>query len=112
MKDKILGVTREEWIAEGERLFGDDMMKWRFVCPSCGNVQSVEEFAKYKDKGATPDSAYFNCIGRYDGHGDADMCSGKSPCNYTSGGLFCISPVSVTHNGKTTHIFAFAEVKK
>ena len=105
-------MTREEWINDGKQLFGDDMLKWKFVCPSCSHIQTPEDFRQYKDKGATPDTAYFNCIGRYDGHEDVDMCSGKSPCNYTGGGLFGLNPVEVTHDGKTIRVFSFAKQER
>lgn len=38
--------TKKEWSIEGRRLFGDDIMKWKFKCPSCGRVISIQE---YKD---------------------------------------------------------------
>ena len=47
-------MTRAEWEAEGKRRFGDDMMTWRFVCPSCGHVQSAND---YKAAGA-PSTVY------------------------------------------------------
>jgi hypothetical protein len=104
--------TIDEWLAEGERLFGQNMLEWKFVCPSCGHVQTPEDFRPHKDKGSTPDSARFSCIGRYDGHMDTDMCSGKSPCNYTSGGLFKLAPITVIDaDGKKFSCFAFAEGK-
>ena len=89
----------EEWLAEGERLFGPDRMDWKFVCPMCGNVQSVREFKQLADEGynVTPDSARYNCIGRYKGGRSAFLKDGKSgpPCDYTTGGLFNVSPVKV-----------------
>ena len=94
--DFMKRVSLKEWMDEGRSLFGPDMLKWKFICPSCGNVQTPEDFRPFKNKGAQPDSARFNCIGRYDGHMEVDMCSGKSPCNYTSGGLLNISPVKIT----------------
>lgn len=103
-------MSLQEWMAEGERLFGPDMLSWKFVCPSCGHIQSPEDFRPYKLKGAFPDTARYSCIGRYDGHTDTDMCSGKSPCNYTSGGLLNISPITVVdEDGKGHSCFAFAE---
>ena len=36
--------TREEWLAEGQKLFGDDYTKYRFKCPKCGNVASGQDF--------------------------------------------------------------------
>ena len=92
-------VTLAEWKAEGEQLFGPDMLDWRFVCPSCGHVQSPRDFDLYWQQGATPEDARFNCIGRFDGHMDVEICSGSSPCNYTGGGLFRLCPVTVVDEG-------------
>lgn len=104
-------MTLAEWRAEGQRRFGDDQLKWRFKCPACGHVQAVEDFRAYKDKGATADSANFNCIGRYGGaKRGAFEDKGPGPCNYTSGGLFNISPmVVVTEDGKEHRGFDFAD---
>ena len=57
----------EEWKAEATRRFGPDMLKWRFRCPMCGHVASVQDF---KDAGAkSPNCAYQECLGRYTGKG-------------------------------------------
>ena len=103
-----------EWIAEGTRLFGQSMLKWRFVCPACGHNQAVEDFRPFKEKGADADSARFNCIGRYSGaNPNAGMSgTGKAPgpCNYTSGGLFDLRPVIVVmDDGTEIKAFAFAK---
>ena len=95
MSDTIR-MTKAEWRAKGLSLFGDDFLLWRFVCPSCGHVQTAMDFLRFKDQGATPNTVYFNCIGRYDGHMDVPMYTTPGPCNYTSGGLLNISPVLVT----------------
>ena len=108
-KTKMVTMTVEAWKEKGKQLFGEDVLKWRFVCPSCGHIQTPEDFRPYKGEGATPDIAYFSCIGRYDGHGDTVMCSGKSPCNYTSGGLFNLAPVMVTDGDNKHYCFAFDE---
>lgn len=55
-------MTRKEWEVEGRRLFGPDIMRWRFVCPACGTVQSVQD---YKDAGAPSSVVAFSCVGRY-----------------------------------------------
>ena len=101
----------EEWQAEGLRRFGA-VHKFRFVCPLCKHVASVEDFKAFKDKGATPDSAFQVCIGRYAGAGEPKRDGdGKlsQPCNYAGYGLFRLSPVRVRHEGKELHAFAFAE---
>ena len=48
----------EEWKAEATRRFGPDMLKWRFRCPMCGHVASVQDF---KDAGAkSPSCSRYN----------------------------------------------------
>lgn len=108
-------MTQEEWVEEGKRLFGDDMFKWRFKCPACGHVASVEDFRAYKDQGASPDSATNECIGRYlpksqRGGWSRDHCNPKvkQPCDYAGYGLIGLSPVRVERaDGKHTDCFAF-----
>lgn len=100
-----------DWSAEGERRFGSDQMKWRFVCPCCGHNQAIEDFKPYKHLGATAETARFNCIGRFAGvkrkaFGEGD---GPGPCDYTSGGLFDVRPVWVDMpSGETIGAFEFA----
>lgn len=110
--ESITQMTKEEWLAKGKRLFGEDMLKWRFVCPGCGHIQSVEDFRQYKDQGAHPNSATTVCIGRYIGgkswFNDNPRKSG-GPCDYASYGLLCICPVKVIDGDKEIWSFAFDE---
>lgn len=101
-------MTESEWIAEGERRFGPDRMKWRFICPSCGYVASVQE---WKDAGAQGGAVAFSCVGRYTGSRKELGDKTGGPCNYAGGGLFRLNPIEITHSGGTTHLFAFAESK-
>jgi hypothetical protein len=101
-------MTLEEWETRGAELFGPDKMLWRFVCPSCGHIQAPEDFRPYKDK-AEPSTAYFSCIGRFDGHMRTEICSGESPCNYAGGGFIPLNPLTVVVDGKERKIFAFDE---
>ena len=59
-------VTKAEWEAEGEELFGPDKEGWIFVCPQCGSEMSIAraraEFPALKGSGWNPSS---ECIGRY-----------------------------------------------
>ena len=100
------------WLEEGKRRFGDDFMKWKFVCPVCGNVASVLDF---KGHGESADIATKECIGRYRKERAHPFGEGKDkitqPCDYAGYGLFRLSPVRVKHpDGHETHSFAFAEV--
>lgn len=100
--------TREEWEAEGERRFGKDKKQWRFRCPVCGVVTSVQEWL---DAGAQ-DAIAFSCIGRFT-ESRREAFNGESeasgPCNYAGGGLFKLNPVTVEGH-KNSSFFAFADV--
>jgi hypothetical protein len=103
-------MTQAEWKAEAAKRFGNDSSKWKFVCPSCGHIASVED---WKKAGAEEGAIAFSCVGRWDGHMHQDAFpkkKGKGPCNYAGGGLFRINPVEVIEpNGYKHHVFAFAE---
>jgi len=102
-------ITHAEWIAEAERKFGKDAMKWAFKCPSCGHVMTV---ADYKAAGATEGQVGFNCIGRHAGGEDVVEIFEKDKgqgCNYTQGGFFTLAPVIVEHDGVDSPVFEFAQ---
>lgn len=108
-------ITLEEWRAKGATLFGDDPMKWKFVCPVCEHVASVQD---WKDAGAPQDSAGFACVGRWAGVNEEvakgnfgpNGIVGRGPCNYAGGGLFKLNPVTVIDpDGHKMQCFAFAE---
>lgn len=85
------GITSEQWEAEGEKLFGKDKMKWRFICPSCGHVASVQD---WKDAGAGPGEIAFSCVGRHlkdSANAFSKETKKGGPCNYAGGGLFRIN---------------------
>ena len=58
--------------------------------PGCGQVQSIEDFRKYKDNGATPDWLRASASGRYEG-GNASWIAGKiakgKRCDYAGDNL-------------------------
>ncbi|MBK6616387.1 VVA0879 family protein [Ottowia sp.] len=89
-------ISHAEWLAEAERLFGPNPLKWRFVCPSCGHVASVED---WKSAGASEGEVAFSCVGRHstEEHKAAKAVFGRQggPCNYAGGGLFKLNPVAV-----------------
>lgn len=96
-------LTLAEWQAEGRARYGDNVALWKFVCPSCGFIQSAMDYRAWN----TPVRAIvvrlgFSCIGRT--IAELNM---KLPvvafmerhlgygCNYAGGGLFRINPVEV-----------------
>ena len=108
MSDQPARMTKAEWLAEAERRFGKDPMKWKFVCPACGFVQSTQD---YKDAGAPSSAAAFSCVGRWSGHMKDDaFVTKKGPCNYAGGGLIHLNPIKVVdEDGQEHEVFAFAE---
>ena len=101
-KDNEKSITMDEWQAEGIKLFGPDHKKWKFVCPSCGHVASVQD---WKDAGASPGEVAFSCIGRRTKGARDAFKKGKGPCNYAGGGLFRLNTKAVEGD----YYFEFAE---
>ena len=66
MTNEVREQKAEEWVKEGEQIFGKDRKKWAFKCVNCGHVQTIEDFMKL---GMTEVEAsrvvYFSCIGRW-----------------------------------------------
>lgn len=88
-------MTRDEWLLQGQTLFGQDKMRWKFKCPCCSHVATV---ADYKNAGAPESAVGFSCVGRWlEVHKEAfdDKDKRKIPCDYAGGGLINISPVDV-----------------
>jgi hypothetical protein len=111
--DQIVTMTKQDWIDKGIELFGPDPMNWKFVCPVCGNVQSPADFQQYKEKGATPESATNECIGRYAGAKSTHLTGKAQPCDYAGYGFFKLSPIRVVdETGQEVHSFGFFEEEK
>lgn len=102
-------VSEDDWHAEARRLFGDDKMKWKFVCPSCGHVASVQD---WKDAGAGEGEVAFSCVGRHLDNPHHAFQQGKQPCNYAGGGLIRLNPVVVQDGDERHNVFAFAKDAK
>ena len=107
MKDLTRYITEEEWNEEGKSLFGPDKMKWKFKCPLCGHVASVQDWVDLKGERLIA----FSCIGRL-----LPVCrksiegEGQGPCDYAGGGLFQFNPVHITtKDGKVLKHFEFAK---
>jgi hypothetical protein len=110
---ELTNMTHDEWKAEGERLFGADVLTWRFVCPVCHYECSV---ADYKAAGAPSSAAGFSCVGRWlpkDRVRESFGGAGTGPCDYAGGGFFRLNPVRVRMpEGDELQAFAFAMPRK
>jgi hypothetical protein len=108
--DAPVELTHDEWMAEGTKRFGADMMSWRFVCPRCGHVATP---ADWRAAGAPQSAAAFSCVGRWlPGEPRDAFKPGPGPCNYAGGGLFRLNPVHVLEDGKRHEVFAFAQERQ
>lgn len=103
----------EEFLKKGEEIFGTtDRKKWKFICPSCNKVTEVQEWIDYSSSKEEASSQIgFSCVGRLIKKKQRDTSDISDPihklvigdmgakdiyaCNYTTGGLFNISPVRV-----------------
>lgn len=117
-QQELKKTTLEEWLAEGKRLFSEDMTKWKFKCCNCGHIQSIEDFIELRKQGIlAPDVdvgklVYYSCIGRYDTRIPKEkvgtIFDKNTPCNYTLGGFFCFANVFVIgEDGKENPVFDF-----
>ena len=105
-------MTRKEWEAEGVRRFGENRKNWKFICPVCGHVASVQD---YLDVKADDGDIGIACIGRYSkerifkAFGSNPKNIKKSPCDYAGYGLFQLNPIEIV--GEGVRGFAFADIE-
>lgn len=107
-------LTLEEWLAEGEKRFGNDIKNWKFVCPACRRVNIASEFLEYTDD---INVVYQNCIGRFNGKGISGFSASKKHtkdgCDWAAYGLFGTLDrgLIVINEGKEVQVFDFADNK-
>jgi len=105
MRNVITKYTHDEWKNEAVKRFGIDSTKWKFKCPSCGYIATTQE---WRDAGAPDGAIAFSCVGRYTGSKKQMGDKTGGPCNYTTGGLFNISPVLIKFDDGEMSAFDFA----
>ena len=95
-------MTEEAWKALGERLFGADTDLWRFKCPTCGHVMSMQKARAMPEETKAMLrnrwSIEQECVGRY--------LTGLG-CDWCAFGLFAGPCFVVRASGATTPVFAF-----
>lgn len=115
-------MTQQEFLAEAKRRFGEDPKKWKFVCPACGTIQSVQQLLDALiNVGFKKDDVHgyigYSCIGRFTKAGDVGISAKhlKRPwnkgCNWTLGGLLQIHTLEIVmeDNGNRRPCFEFAD---
>jgi len=95
-------ISLEEWKKRGEEKFKtSDIKQFKFKCPSCGGIQSAQDFIDAKIEGAS-DKFFFSCIGRW---------VKDRGCDWTLGGFLTIHKTEVTNSeGKNIPVFEYADV--
>lgn len=104
--------TVNEWLADGEKLFGKNKLAWKFVCPACGHVASIGDF---KELDADGNDAYQKCIGRINGKGTSNQTDNGDGCNWAAYGLFGTAGKGrtvISENGKEVDVFDFAKIEE
>jgi len=110
-------MTQDEFLAEARKRFGPKVRDWKFVCPACGTVQSVQQLL---DAGLSKEDVQsvigYSCIGRFtnqDGGGIEAKHRGEpwnKGCNWTLGGLLRIHTLEVDcGDGEMRPAFELAE---
>lgn len=100
-------LSESDWRDEGKRRFGDDVMRWLFVCPACGHVACPTDWLSV---GAPEGAVGFACVGRWLDKKRGAFEDGIGPCDYTGGGLIGLNPMVVNTGDRALYLFAFAEV--
>ena len=98
----MIKMNYEEWIKKAKELFGKDSYEWKFKCPSCSHIQSINSWLEHNPELKAEEIenlVFFNCEGRI---------NEKYGCDWTLGGLFKIHKVEVEFNGKQVPVFEYA----
>lgn len=112
MADEWVRMSLQEWGELGTKLFGPNANDWKVVCPSCGLVQSRQDWLDLGMNGRLVDTLFaFSCIGRWKHPLEAvpafEPPNGKG-CRYLGQGTPNISPITVHWDGDERPTFAFA----
>lgn len=116
--NEIIKRTQDELLAELKARFGDDPMNWAFVCPSCKDVATGQDFRTALDQAGdvlvkASDRLGQECIGRTLGALDAkkqEDWKGRG-CDWVAYGLFHGPEFAVTPEGKEIAHFSLAEAR-
>lgn len=111
-------LTQAELIAEATERFGDDPLKWAFVCPSCGDVANGEDFrqalAEHPRTNLRTDEPVIasdlvgrECIGRTLGALSRKAYKGRG-CDWVAYGLFPGPWEIALPSGRSMHAFPLA----
>lgn len=93
----MVEITKQEWLANGEKLYGRDTESWEFRCIICNRVQSARSIREEQKKGIK--SLRFGLMKK----GDAFVpeCDCYSPdCDYIANGLITTDILVIKDSAK------------
>ena len=94
-------VKQDDWIEDGKKRFGEDMLQWKFKCPKCKTTQTPQDLIDAGVKREDVDKYIgFSCIGRF---------TESKGCDWSLGGLFRIHTLEVDIDGHNRPVFEFAD---
>ena len=78
-------ISKDDWLAMGERLYGKDTENWEFKCLFCERVQSAKSIREEQKKGVV--SKRYGKLKKGDDFSPELCCYGQD-CDYVANGLF------------------------
>lgn len=101
-------LSADLWIAEGVSKFGTARLKWKFRCPSCGNIQSALDFIPLSKKGHPVNAVLVTC--RRSIKDSSLVLPDSVQCNFNSYDFKNEELILVDNgNGKEIPTFPFAD---
>lgn len=111
----IVKRTQDELVAEMKARFGDDPKQWAFICPTCGDVATAQDFKDALDAAGSEDSPFRHlgqiCIGRLVGALKREQPKGGYAgrgCDWAAFGLFHGPEFVIMPDGREVPSFAIA----
>lgn len=91
------------WKEKARKLFGENVFAWKFECPQCKYVQSVQQCLT---AGMRMDQIAVHCVG---GFIKMRRSNGVAlhGCDYSPGELFDVNPIHI--EGREQNVFRFAQ---
>ena len=86
-------ISKNEWMEEGKKRFGEDFAKWKFKCPSCGKIQSYESIREEMESKSFKSKRSFRIESGKPQPSPYSECTGQD-CDWVAYGLFS-GPITV-----------------
>ena len=100
----MITYTLNEWREEGNKRFGKDFKKWKFICPKCKTIQTPQDLLDIGvEKEKIDGYIGYSCIGCF---------KNKTECKFNLNSFHNDETIIVIEEGKYRPMFPFAEEGK